>query len=179
MLGFQKHILLGLLFGAVCNTAVHAASAPSPLRGKNLNLSWTDNRVEKILGSGHERPVTQSSTVTVYVSAEGRFFSAFGRTVGYGFTNRKEVSGGDRNALNWRVEGTTLAADQHFVRGARRLIVTFDPSFGTCSLRVLHGKEAGSSTIQYVTMNRKEPVELLSINVTSASCTIATGNPFS
>ena len=80
--------------------------------------------------------------------------------------------------LNWRSEGTSLAADQRFVRGARRLIVTFDANYSTCSLRVLHGKEAGSSSIQYVTFKSKEPVELLSINVTSASCTIATGNPF-
>ncbi|MBI3701167.1 MAG: hypothetical protein HY242_12075 [Afipia sp.] len=166
------------LFTVIAASA-HAAGALPQLRGKNLNLSWTDNRVEKILSTGVQRPVTQSSIVTVYVSAEGRFFSAFGRTVGHGFVNRKEVSGGDRNALNWRVEGTTLAADQRFMRGARRLIVTFDPGFGSCSLRVLHGKEAGSSTIQYMTMKSLEPVELQSINVTSASCTIGTGNPFS
>lgn len=177
---FYGYLVLTFLLGAIDGISfAHAASAPAPLRGKNLNLSWTDNRVEKILASGLERPLTQTSVVTVYVSAEGRFFSALGRTTGYGFVNRKEVSGRDRNALNWRVEGATLAADQNFVRGARRLIVTFDSGFGTCSLRVLHGKEAGSAAIQYVTMNRKEPVELLSINVTAASCTIATGNPFS
>lgn len=160
------------------SASADAAGAAAQLRGKNLNLSWNDNRVEKILGSGRERPVTQSSAVTVYVSADGRFFSKFGRTTGHGFVNKSEVSGGDRNMLNWRAQGATLSADQHFMKGARRLIVTFDGSFSTCSLRVLHGKEAGSANIEYVTMTSKEPVVLQSINVTSTSCTIATGNPF-
>lgn len=159
-------------------TPANASGAPAQLRGKNLNLSWADNRVEKIVASGKERPVTQSSVVTVYVSGEGRYFTKFGRTVGHGFVNANEVSGGDRNMLNWRAEGSTLAADQRFVRGARRLIVTFDSGFTTCSLRVLHGKEAGSANIEYVTMKTKEPVVLQSISVTSTGCTIGSGNPF-
>jgi len=176
---FHGYLVLSFLFAVIGEISfAHAAGAPPPLKGKNLNLSWTDNRVEKIIASGVERPVTQSSLVTVYVSAEGRFFSKFGRTTGHGFVNANEVSGGDRNMLSWRSEGTSLAADQHFVRGARRLIVTFDANYTTCSLRVLHGKEAGSANIEYVTMGRKEPVVLQSINVTAASCTIGTGNPF-
>ena len=176
---FHGYLVLSFLFVVIGEISfAHAAGAPSPLRGKNFNLSWTDNRVEKIVSSGVERPVTQSSVVTVYVSGEGRFFSKFGRTVGHGFVNASEVSGGDRNMLNWRSEGSTLAADQHFVRGARRLIVTFDGNYSTCSLRVLHGKEAGSANIEYVTMARKEPVVLQSISVTATACTIGTGNPF-
>lgn len=166
-----------LAFAATSRTA-EAAGAPAQLRGKNLQISWTDNRVEKIVSSGRERPVTQSSNVLVYVSAEGRFFSKFGRTAGYGFVNSNEVSGGNRNMLSWRAQGGTLSADQHFMKGARRLIVTFDGSFTSCSLRVLHGKETGSANIEYLTMTNKEPVILQSISVTSATCSIATGNPF-
>lgn len=176
---FCSYLIMPFLFAFVGEVnSAEAAGAPAQLRGKNLNLSWTDNRVEKIVASGVERPLTQNSIVTVYVSAEGRFFSKFGRTTGHGFVNASEVSGGDRNMLNWRSEGTALAADQRFARGARRLIVTFDANYSTCSLRVLHGKEAGSSNIEYLTMNRKEPVVLQSISVTATGCTIGTGNPF-
>lgn len=179
MCGLRCQLIAIMFFAALGQfSAAHAAGAPAQLRGKNLNLSWSDNRVEKIVASGAERPVTQSSVVTVYVSAEGRFFSKFGRTVGQGFVNASEVSGGDRNMLNWRSEGAALAADQRFMRGARRLIVTFDPGYTSCTLRVLHGKEAGSANIEYVTMKTKEPVVLQSINVTSTGCTIGTGNPF-
>lgn len=160
-------------------TAAHAGGPPVQLRGKALTLSWSDNRVEKILATGQERPLSQNSSVTVYVGTEGRFFSEFGRSVGRGIVNKKDVSGDTHNALNWRVEGATLVADQRFTRGARRLIVTFDSSFGACTLRVLHGKEAGSSTIQYSTMQTRQPAELVSVNVTSTSCAITTGNPFS
>ncbi|MGO4711984.1 hypothetical protein [Bradyrhizobium sp. 2TAF24] len=153
------------------------ASGGSGLRGKHLVLSWSDNRVEKIIASGEEHPINQRSVVTVYVSAEGRFFSQFGRSAGRGIIDHKEVSG-DRNMLHWRNEGAALIADQTFVRGVRRLIVTFDAGYSSCTLRVLHGKEAGSSNITYLTMDRKVPVEVATITVTSTSCSIATGNPF-
>lgn len=171
-------LILACAVSTCCAVPVLAATA-APLRGKNLALTWTDQRVEKILGSERERSLTQSSAVTVYISSEGRFFSHLTRTVGRGFTNVKDVSGAGRTTLNWRLSGTTLAADQQFLRGARRLIVTFDAGFQSCSLKVLHGKEMGASAIQYLTMDSKQPVELSSINVTSTNCTIAAGNPFS
>lgn len=170
--------LISLLSPFAFSASADATGAAAQLRGKNLTLSWTDNRVEKIVASGRERPITQNSTVIVYVSAEGRYFSRFGRTAGFGFVNSSEVSGSDRNMLSWRFDGATLSADQHFMRGARRLIVTFGSGFTSCSVRVLHGKEAGSASIEYLTMTNKEPVVLQSITVTSANCTIASGNPF-
>jgi hypothetical protein len=53
-----------------------------------------------------------------------------------------------------------------------------DSGFSSCSPRVLHGKEAGLASIQYMTFNNKEPVELTSINVTSTNCSVAAGNSF-
>lgn len=38
--------------------------------------------------------------------------------------------------------------------------------------------EAGSANVEYLTMSNKEPAILQSINVTSAHCSIANGNPF-
>lgn len=159
-------------------SAAEAAGPPAQLRGKAVTLSWSDNRVERSIATGHERAVSQTSTVTVYVGTEGRFFSEFGRNAGHGTVNRKDVSGDGSAALSWHMEGGTLVADQRFTRGVRRLIVTIDGSASTCSLRVLHGKEAGSSVIEYKTMKQGEPVELTSINVTSTNCAISTGNPF-
>lgn len=158
--------------------AVEAAGAPVQLRGKALTLNWIDQRVEKIISDGRERPLTQSSGIIVYVSAEGRYFSKFSRTTGRSSKNLNEVSGDNRGQLNWRAEGRTLVADQRFVKGARRLIVSFDDSYGSCTLRVLHGKEAGSANIEYITFGSKEHVILQSIQTTSASCSMQTGNPF-
>jgi hypothetical protein len=170
------------LCATFASTTAYSASAPAQLRGKTIDLNWSDNRVEKVIASGRERSVTQSSMVKVYIGTEGRFFTQFGRFANNGgrHTNSldlKEVSGGN-STLNWHVEGLNLTADQKLMRGARRLIVTFDSGFSSCSLRVLHGKEAGLAPIQYTTLNNKEPVELTSINVTSANCSVATGNSF-
>jgi hypothetical protein len=169
------------LCATFASTTAHSASAPAQLRGKTISLAWSDSRVEKIIASGRERPVAQSSTVKVYIGTEGRFFTQFGRVANGGsrpsVLDVKEVSGGG-SVLNWHVDGLNLTADQKFARGARRLVVTFDSGFSSCSLRVLHGKEAGLASIQYMTFNNKEPVELTSINVTSTNCSVAAGNSF-
>jgi hypothetical protein len=167
--------LAALGLGIVACTGSAAAQSVAALRGKHLNLAWSDNRTERVLATGQERPINQQSVVTVYVSSEGRFFSQFSRAAARRVVDRKEVSGG-RNMLNWRVEGATLVADQSFVKGARRLVVTLNGS--GCSLRVLHGKEAGSALIEYRTMTGNQPVQVTAINVTSTSCSIADGNPF-
>jgi hypothetical protein len=185
MAKFSLRPLVQILFlcATFASTPAHSASAPAQLRGKTINLAWSDNRVEKVIASGRERSIAQSSTVKVYISTEGHFFTQFGRVATAGshahanVSDLKEVSGSG-STLNWHVEGLNVTADQKFWRGARRLIVTFDSGFSSCSLRVLHGKEAGLASIQYMTFNSREPVELTSINVTSTNCSVATGNSF-
>jgi hypothetical protein len=174
-------VQIALLCATFAVTAAHSAGAPAQLRGKTISLSWSDNRIERVIASGAERSVAQTSTVKVYVGTEGRFFTQIGRFASSGrHTNAldvKEVSGGN-TVLNWHVDGSNLTADQKLARGARRLIVTFDSGFSSCSLRVQHGKEAGLAAIQYRTYNTREPVELASINVTSTNCSVAAGNSF-
>lgn len=174
----KKLIGIAATLLALQTCEVIAAGAPSQLRGKSLALSWRDQRVEKIVSTGQERGINQSSDLTVYVGAEGRFFSQFSRATAKSSSNLKEVSGAGRNELSWRVDGKALAADQPFKKGVRRLIVSFDDSYSNCTLRVLHGKEAGSSNLEYITFGDKQYVILQSINVTSTSCAIRTGNPF-
>jgi hypothetical protein len=148
------------------------------LRGKSVELSWTDSRVEKRLDTGREFSNSQISTVRVYLSEQGRFFSKFSRFARRGGSlDRHAVSGEGKSVLNWRFEGNSIVADQKFASGARRIVVSFDAAVSSCSVRVVHGKES-SAAIRYRGLTSGYPIQLMSIEVTSTSCSVRQGNIF-
>src|SRR5689334_995999 len=61
---------------ALTGSSLGAANSSVP-RGISLELGWNDKRIEKFLDSGQEQPGYQMSTVQVYISEQGRFFSKF------------------------------------------------------------------------------------------------------
>lgn len=152
----------------------------SGLLGKSIVLTWVDSRVEKRLDTGREFPNRQTSTARVYISEQGRFFSAFDRKA-RGKRNRlqrQSVSSEGKSVLNWRFEGKNIVADQKFAHsGARRVVVTFDPEFSSCSLQVIHGKQGGAP-IRYPGLTSGNPIELISIEVTYTTCSVQRGNVF-
>jgi len=160
--------------------AGEVSAAPAPVRGISVELSWTDNRTEKFLDTGEEKPGYQTSQVQLYISEQGRFFSRFNR-VAKGNNNRlvnAAVSGEGRQVLNWRFEGRSAVADQKFAgSGARRIVVSFGDDASSCSLRVVHGKE-GSAPIRYPGLTSHRPIELIRIEVTNTSCQVRQGNVF-
>lgn len=160
--------------------AASAVSAAAPLRGISVDLSWTDNRTEKFLDTGEEKPGYQTSQVQLYISDQGRFFSRFNR-VAKGHNNRlvnTAVSGEGKSVLSWRFEGRSIAADQKFGgSGARRIVVSFSDDASSCTLRVIHGKE-GSAPIRYPGLTSLRPIELVRIDVTNTTCQVRPGNVF-
>lgn len=179
MRGWTSRLIVALLALPVLTSGpVSAASAP--LRGISVDLSWTDNRTEKFLDTGEEKPGYQTSQVLLYISEQGRFFSRFNR-VSKGNNNRlvnAAVSGEGRSVLNWRFEGRSVAADQKFAgSGARRIVVSFSDDASSCTLRVIHGKE-GSAPIRYPGLTSHRPIELIRIEVTNTTCQVRQGNAF-
>ncbi|WP_298886018.1 hypothetical protein [uncultured Bradyrhizobium sp.] len=166
--------------GLLSPTGSPSSAAPAPLRGISVDLSWTDNRVEKFLDTGAEKPGYQTSQIQLYISEQGRFFSRFNR-VAKGKNNRlvnSAVSGEGRSVLNWRFEGRSIAADQKFAgSGARRIVVSFGDDASSCSLRVIHGKE-GRGPIRYPGLTSHRPIELVRIEVINTSCQVRQGNVF-
>ena len=179
MQAWTSRLIVALLLLPVATSGpVSAASAP--LRGISVDLSWTDNRTEKFLDTGEEKPGHQTSQVQLYISEQGRFFSRFNR-VSRGQNNRRghsAVAGGGTSVLNWGVEGRNLAADQKFAgSGARRIVVSFSDDASSCTLRVIHGKE-GSAPIRYPGLTSHRPIELVRIEVINTSCQVRQGNVF-
>ncbi len=166
------------LFANPAPTAA-AAAIPAGLRGHSLAVAWTDDRTIRD-PSGREKQLAQTSALTLYVSGAGRVFSRFDRSTGRSDTSSLlQVSGAPSDFLHWNWEGGSLVADQHFDRGARRVIISFGEGWSNCTLRVLHGKEVGSSSIVYSGYRDGVKYQILSIAVTSTSCTIQPGNVFS
>ena len=171
-------LVAAALASAVPISTAAAAAIPEGIRGRSLAVAWTDQRTIRD-PAGQEKQRTQNSALTLYVSAAGRVFSRFDRTTGRrDSTSQSQVSDVPDNLLSWKWEGGALVADQHFDRGARRVIVSIDAGGSTCSVRVLHGKEAGSSAIVYTGYNDRVKYEIVSIAVTETSCTIKPGNVF-
>jgi hypothetical protein len=160
--------------------SVLAAANSPPIRGISVELSWTDTRIEKYLDTGEEKPGYQHSTVQVYISDQGRFFSRFNRRArGPGNTSEKmAVSGEGDHILNWHFQGRTIAADQKFNgSGARHVVVSFDENVSSCSIQLIHGKE-GNSPIRYPGLSSHRPIELIRIDVTNTTCQVRKGNIF-
>jgi hypothetical protein len=175
-MAFLSTRALGLLLAFLLTADAHAQSAA--LRGKSIILSWQDQRTIKNLGSGEVRMIGQTSNIKLYVSVQGRIFNEMVRAAGQNVRQDQQVSGQGRNQLTWQFQGRSLVADQHFLRGARRVIINFDDGFTKCSVRVLHGKEAGSQPIQYKDMTRGAHWEIQTIGVTSSNCSVRDGNVF-
>jgi hypothetical protein len=122
-------VLLGIAGNAV------AQNAPAPLRGKSIVTSWTENRQLRYQGESAFRPGAYPQSLQIYVSNEGRTFERRSE----GVAKREGVGGGAVTARSGssRFHGNTLViAGETAVSGARQVLVNFDSSFSSCSVKV-------------------------------------------
>jgi hypothetical protein len=75
-----------------------------------------------------------------------------------------------------RFEGNKLVIVNSYPEGAVRMIVSFDPSFSTCSVDVLLARQTGG-TIKRRGLDGVVR-EIVSYNIGNRSCSIREGNPF-
>ena len=175
----RQWLLVSLTLAA---TSALAASTVLPqLYGKSVALSWTTTRTVK--ESGEVKSIVATATMKVYVSTQGHIFmekgavsQRSGRRHPHEHGGRQEVadSGDNSEVREWRAEGRSLVGYKLFARGARRIVVDFDPSFTTCSVKIGFAKQAGTPSI----LQRGGMREIESIQVQSTSCSIQAGNVF-
>lgn len=82
-------------------------------------------------------------------------------------------AGGEATGVHF--EGNRLVGNTAFARGARRFVATFDPSFSSCTVSVMFGREGGH-------LQRKGVDGVMytidSITASGESCSIREGNAF-
>ena len=128
---------------------------------------------------------TVNQSLSVYISNAGRLFSrreatGYGaRGARHGTSDQIGTEGRTVGGLTRRVsfEGRSLVFDFAFQSGARRIVITFDETYGSCVARVIHGKESGRATTAYRTLTGFDIV-VHSMEITGMSCRILNGNVF-
>jgi len=168
---------IGLLF--LVTDFSCAQAAPQQLLTKTIEFSFTNHETLRD-PDGRTFNAQPSFHYIDYVSSAGRIFQRSSRSSGnLSRTRDKEPDqprlGGGEVHTN-RFEGNKLVIMNSYAEGAVRMIISFDPSFSTCSVDVLLGKESGG-TIKRRGLDGVMR-EILSSNITDKSCTIRDGNPF-
>lgn len=178
-MSLRRSLLLATFaFGALA--AGQALAAPPQLLNKTVQLSWSTEVVQRGPDGRVVRPRIDANR-TIYVSSAGRLFLRASRE------NRRLrlKKGGDLGpeatankggeARGMRVAGNTIVGTVAFPQGAAQVTISFDPSFSSCSLRILYGREKGR-------MRRRgldgKIYDIESLGVTSQSCSVRAGNPF-
>jgi len=160
------------LAGLLVATEARAEPAPAALREKSLVLSWS--RTFTALSGNASSQLTSVAmllTANVYVSPQGRVSSSFQQV-----NNFEDSAVHDGNAfLHWRFANRVLVSDQAFVRGGRRIIVSFDDGFDTCSLDVNYFTEGGAGPIIVRARNNGDVEETNNV-ISSTSCSVQQGN---
>jgi hypothetical protein len=160
-------------------SGAYAVSAPSQLRGKSITVSWTESRVQRNVGEANFRSVTASHRFNIYISSTGRMFSRLTNTTRRGTGSKDEVGGASEAKRTPVFSGQSLTV---FIpskgTGVRRVAVDFDKDFGSCTASVLRARPEGATIMTGNSIITGKSLEIQSVNVGAASCTIQSGNIF-
>ena len=172
-----------LVVAATLWAAVPAAAAPAPLYNKSVSVSWTEQRVQRAVGTSAFRQVGSSVNWTVYVSSAGRLFTRQYRTsTARPNSSTTEHGPGDvpvpgLKASHANFQGTSMTAISQYPSGARQIVVNFDSGFTSCTARIGYGKEGGNNQVMLSQVS-KRMVEVQSVQIVSPACSVKTGNAF-
>jgi hypothetical protein len=174
-----------------------AATFPAPLLGKSVSVNWTASRQQKFEGMNDVVFKALSMSMQVYISTAGRAFtkeSVFssgggslrggrGGRGGFGLSFQGEQGPGDARSSVGRndvvhMEGGALMVDRKLLEGARRISITFDAGYGSCTARVIMAREGGTGALRVRNPILGRRSEILSEDNGTPSCSIASGNVF-
>lgn len=173
-------MLMGVVL-AIAAGGTAAAQAPRQLYNKTITFSFTSNSLQRDPG-GREHSVQTGINYTFYISSAGRIFERSSRSPNRGASQSGQF-GPDSGpttkigeAHNVHFEGNKLVSLRAFVTGASRMVVSFDPSFASCTVSVQNAKENGGVIKRKGTDGIVR--EYLSITTSGETCSVREGNPF-
>lgn len=158
----------GLLLIASVTTA---QAAPKQLLNKSVIVAWADSVYQKY-PDGTAGTATITRQRIAYVSSAGRVFVRSINSDRNATLNRELAPGEEKGSLAF--QGNNLVGHAVFSGFARRVMVTFDPSYGSCNATVTYGRSGGPTTWQ--SFDKKRTFEVQTITAGSPSCSIREGN---
>jgi hypothetical protein len=183
-----RSLIIACAFFACAGPSFGAEShvvAPTLLRGKSVELSWTSSWTLRNVENGDIYPdKVQQDESAFYFSSVGRVFSRRVITQKYGKGQSLSVDAVDQRSVGGlsyfsQVDftGQTMQAIRRVGNAAAiRLVVQFDPSFTSCSASVHFARAPGVST--FIGPFTKRKVEVLSVTSSDASCRVESRNVF-
>lgn len=155
-----------------------AGPAPKQLYNKSIIVNWVESVIQKAPDGSTRNP--QINTVrTAYVSSAGRLFVKGTRNISNrNFQGGNQTERGPDNASSgsggFTFESDRLVGTAIFDGGARRMTVSFDPGFSSCTASVVYGK-SGSANQKWKGFDGVT-YELISVSVGSIGCSVRDGN---
>jgi len=176
-------IVIALPIAVLWTQFAFAQSTPAGLQGKSAVVSWTENRTQRNVGEERTETVPVPYSYRVYFSSAGRPFARLTVANQRGETASRERVGtgersGDGGARTLQMKGNSLVATSGHGGGARRIQVTFDGSYASCSAAVILAKQVGASKIIMRNLVSNKQMEILSVTTSAASCSLQAGNVF-
>lgn len=170
--------VIAIASGLLVSSAV-AGPAPKQLYNKSVKVHWVESVLQRA-SDGSSRNPQINSTRTIYVSSAGRLFVKGTRSINnrlyQGTKNTaRGPDGGGSGQGGFSFEGSQLTGTAVFDGGARRLTVSFDPNFSSCSATVVYGK-SGSANQKWQSLDGATTYEVISISVGAVGCSVSEGN---
>lgn len=148
-----------------------AEAAPKQLLNKSVIIAWADSVYQKY-PDGTAGTATITRQRIAYVSSAGRVFVRSINSDRNATSNRELAPGEQQGTLAF--QGNNLVGHAVFSGFARRVLVTFDPSYASCSATVTYGRSGGPTT--WKSFDQKRTFEVQTITAGSPSCSIRDGN---
>ena len=161
-----------------------ADAAPAQLYGKSVVVSISETRASRPVTGGPTTSSSASSQFSVYISEAGRPFVRSDRmsSTRRG-TEQKAIDSapgskiGVSESSGVQFSGNSMILTMRMISGARRITVTFDGGFTSCSATVLNAREGDKPMViknRYTGVDR----EVTSIQSSVTGCSIKAGNVF-
>ena len=169
----MKAIVLAVLLAAclIPLAAMPAAAAPAQLYNKSVVIAWSES-IQERNEAGQVLNTSLSRERIAYISSAGRVFVRATQSSRYAQKKNELAPGAAPGTLAF--QGNSLVGTAVFAGFARRITVTFDGSFSSCSASVVYGKAGGPQ--KWKSLDGKQTMEVQSISASSASCSIREGN---
>lgn len=178
---FRGVSLAALVLIGISSAAL--AAAPPQLRNKNVTVTVGLQIVQRAPDGRMATPQLQAQYI-IYVSNVGRAFVRASRSINnpyFSAARSQEVAPGqnpsrDSETREMRFEGGKLVGSFAFISGAARAVIGFDSAYSSCNASVVFGR-AGGAPIKWRGMDGVQ-YEVQSVGVTSQTCAVRDGNPF-
>src|SRR5882724_2981142 len=147
----KSRISIGVLAGLAAMLPGALLAAPAGMLNKTVTVSF-EVAIPAKTQSGEPRNARRNVNKVMYISSAGRIFTRSVRRAAPGGDSKETAPGDNDGAAH--IEGNTIVGTVKAFTGARRMVVTFDSSFSSCTATVIVGRENGKFV--WKSLNRGE-----------------------